>query len=224
MVSQVIAFDIYGTIINLDGMVPHLETVFGARAQEASQLWREKQVEYSFRRALMRTYVDFDICTAQALTYISLRMGVSLKDEEKRKLLHAYLRLPVFPDVNEALKSLENAGHTLVALTNGTENSVRSLLDRCALTSHLKAIISVETIETFKPNPAVYRHLVRRVRKPKKKVWLVSSNPWDVIGAKAYGLKCVWLRRSPAHIFDSWEFSPDIVITALGELCHELPR
>lgn len=221
-VRRVIAFDIYGTVIDLDGLVDELTKVFEAQTKEAARLWREKQIEFSFRRALMRRYENFDVCTAQALTYVSERMDVSLSDNDKRKLLDAYLRLPAFPDVQPAFESLRAAGHTLVALTNGAERSVRALLYHVALIPYFDAIISTDKIGTFKPNPAVYEHLVTSVRKPKERIWFVSSNSWDVIGAKACGLKSVWLKRDPASVFDPWEYVPDIIVTSLEELCGEL--
>lgn len=220
----VIAFDIYGTVIDPEGMIEHLKKAFGERAKEAAQLWREKQIEFTFRRALMRKYVNFDVCTAQALTYVGTRLGVALDDDEKRVLLKLYLRLPAFPDVKNAIGSLREAGYTLVALTNGTEESVRALLRNAGLIQYFETIISVDTIETFKPNPAVYEHLVRSVDRPKESVWLVSSNAWDVIGAKAYGLKTAWLRRDPSRIFDPWEFSPDLIVNNLEKLRAELPQ
>jgi 2-haloacid dehalogenase len=221
---RVIAFDIYGTVIDPEGMAEHLEKAFGAEAKEATQLWREKQIEFSFRRALMRKYVNFDVCTAQALTYVSARLGVPLDDDDKRALLDSYLHLPAFPDVKIALESLRDAGYTLVALTNGTEKSVRALLTHAALIQYFEAIVSADTIQTFKPNPAVYEHLVQSVKRPKETLWLISSNPWDVIGAKSYGLKAAWLQRNPSRIFDPWEFSPDVTVNSLEKLRHELPQ
>ena len=223
-VPEVVAFDIYGTVIDTDGMAAHLEKAFGAKAQEATRLWREKQLEFSFRRGLMRKYVNFDVCTAQALTYVTERMRVHLNERDRGVLLDSYLRLPAFPDVKPALESLRDAGYTLMALTNGPEKSIRALLCHAGLILYFEAIISVDEIMTFKPNPAVYEHLVRSVRRPKEKVWLVSGNPWDVIGAKAYGLKSVWLQRDPARIFDPWEFLPDVIVTSMEKLCADLPR
>jgi 2-haloalkanoic acid dehalogenase type II len=219
---RVIAFDIYGTIIDTDGMAAHLENRFGARAKEAARVWREKQIEFSFRRALMRKYVNFDTCTAQALTYVSKQMDVNLDENDKLALLDSYLRLPAFPDVKSALESLTQARCRLVALTNGTEKSVRALLSHADLIQYFHSIVSVDSIQTFKPNPDVYEHLVRSVRRPKEDIWLVSSNSWDVIGAKAHGLKSVWLQRGPARMFDPWEFSPDLIVTSLEKLRHEM--
>ena len=223
-VPRVIAFDIYGTVIDPAGIVAHLEKAFGAQAKEAARLWREKQIEFSFWRALMHKYENFDVCISQALTYVSERMHVHLSDNSKRVLLDAYLRLPAFPDVKTAFESLRDAGYTLVALTNGVEKSVRALLHHAELMPYFEAIITADKIETFKPNPAVYEQLVTSIRRPKEKIWLVSSNPWDVIGAKAYGLKSAWLQRDRARIFDPWEYSPDVIVASLEKLCDELPQ
>jgi 2-haloacid dehalogenase len=223
-ILRVIAFDIYGTLIDLDGMASHLEEVFGAQAKEAALLWRGKQIEFSFRRGLMQKYVSFDVCTAQALTYVSEHIGVPLGENVRRALLDAYLHLPAYPDVKPAFESLTNAGYTLMAATNGTERSVRVLLRHAELFRYFQTIFSVDSIQTFKPNPAVYEQLVHAANTSKKEIWFVSGNPWDVIGAKACGLKSVWLRRDAARIFDPWEFSPDLIVTSLEMLCDELAR
>ena len=220
--TRVIAIDVYGTIIDIGALEVRLEEAFGARANEAARLWREKQIEFSFRRGLMRKYVNFDVCTRQALLYVSQQMAVGLGEGQRRELLAAHLCLPVFPGVKDALQALAERGGTLVALTNGTEKSVRAVLTQADIIDCFEKIISVDAIRTFKPDPAVYEHLVRSVRRPKEMVWLVSSNPWDVIGGKAYGLKAVWLQRDSARAFDPWEFAPDLTIRSLDGLCAEL--
>ncbi len=219
---RVIALDVYGSIIDVGALETCLKGPFGARAKEVSRLWREKQLEFSFRRGLMRKYVNFDVCARQALTYVSQQTGISLGKEEERALCAAHLRLPAFPGVKNGLRMLKEGGNTLVALTNGTERSVRAALRHADIMGMFRGIISVDAIRIFKPDPAVYRHLVRSVRRRKEKVWLVSGNPWDVIGAKACGLKAVWLQRDPACTFDPWEFSPDITVSNLEQLCDAL--
>ena len=123
----VLAFDVYGTLIDPYSMEEHLRRVFGAKAKEAAELWREKQVEFSFRRALMQKYVNFDTCTAQALVYVCGRLGVTLSGEENQALLAQYLCLPAFSDVASGLKLLLEQGHRIVAFSNGTKSSVRRL-------------------------------------------------------------------------------------------------
>src|SRR6266567_8214413 len=112
---SVLAFDVYGTLIDPFRMEDHLRAVFGERAREATELWRSKQLEYSFRRALMKKYENFDVCTAQALKFVSRQLGVSLEEETVRSLLEEYLRLPAYPDVPRALEQLEARGFKIVA-------------------------------------------------------------------------------------------------------------
>ena len=217
------ALDVYGTLVDPAGMALRLGASFGARAQVAAQLWSEKQLEYTFRRALMRKYADFDVCTLQALRYVSASLSVTLDEAEEHALLEAYLHLPAFTDVRDGLAMLRRAGYRLVALTNGTLHSARSVLQNAGISEFLEDVLSVEPIATFKPDPAVYALLEKLSAGRAEPAWLVSGNPFDVIGAKAAGLRAAWLRRDPQRIFDPWEFSPDLVVRNLEELCQKLP-
>ena len=220
--SIVLAFDVYGTLIDPFHMEEHLRPVFGDRAREASELWRGKQLEYSFRRALMKKYLDFNQCTAQALRFVCSQLGVSVSEETLRALLGQYLRLPAYADVPVALESLAARGFTMVACSNGTESAVRGLLEHAGVLTRFSGIVSVDRIGTFKPDPAVYEYLAAQTRAPKANVWLISSNPFDVIGAKACGLRTAWVQRDPKRAFDPWEFEPDVVVRNLGELSDRL--
>jgi 2-haloacid dehalogenase len=205
-------------------MEVHLQPFFGSQAKRASEIWRDKQIEYSFRRALMGRYVDFDACTAQALVYVSELLGLTLSTADQQALLARYRSLPAFSDAAAALAELEARGYKLVAFSNGTENAVRSLLDQAGLLDRFRAVISVDDVKSFKPDPAVYAHLVQRVRVPAASVWLISSNPFDVIGATSYGLRSAWVRRDKTRIFDPWEFSADLVVGSLLDLPAALDR
>lgn len=219
-----IAFDVYGTLVDTAGIAVALGSSFGARAQSASQLWREKQLEYTFRRALMGRYVDFDTVTVQALRNVAARLDVALDARAEHALLAAYLQLPAFPDVLPGLEMLKRTGRTLVALSNGTERSLTRLLESAGIAGYFASILSVEWVGTFKPAPAVYALLDAVTDRYPQHTWLVSGNPFDVIGAKAQGLSAAWLRRDPRSVFDPWEFSPDIVAGTLPELCRELQQ
>jgi 2-haloacid dehalogenase len=218
----VLAFDVYGTLIDPFHMEEHLRPAFGGRAKEASEVWRSKQIEYSFRRALMKKYQNFDACTAQALRFVGNQFGVALDDETQSRLLEKYLQLPAYPDVSGGLSELQSRGFKIVACSNGTENAVRGLLERAGVLASFSDIVSVDPLRTFKPDPAVYEHLVERTRCEKEKVWLISSNPFDAIGAKACGLRTAWVQRDPKRIFDPWEFEVDIVVHSLTELGDKL--
>jgi 2-haloacid dehalogenase len=220
--APVLAFDVYGTLINPFHMEEHLRALFGEKAREASELWRSKQIEFSFRRALMKKYRDFNVCTAQALQYVGAQLGVALSAKTQRSLLRQYLQLPAYRDVPGALDRLQARGLTLVACSNGTEAAVRGLLKGAGVLARFSKIVSVDKLRTFKPDPAVYEHLANQVRNGKKNVWMISSNPFDVIGAKACGLRTVWVQRDPKRVFDPWEFKPDLVIPTLEELPERL--
>jgi 2-haloacid dehalogenase len=216
--NPVLAFDVYGTLIDPFHMEEHLRVAFGEKAKIASELWRAKQIEYSFRRALMKKYRDFNECTAQALRFVSAQFGVFLSEEAHAKLMSNYLRLPAYPDVPGALEELAARGFTIAACSNGTEDAVRGLLDHAGVLPRFSRIVSVDPIRTFKPDRAVYELLVAELRVPKETVWLISSNPFDVIGAKACGLRTAWVQRDRKRVFDPWEYEPDLVVHGLAEL------
>src|SRR5579863_9751099 len=116
--KPVLAFDVYGTLIDPFRMEDHLRAAFGEKAKEASELWRSKQIEYSFRRALMKKYRNFDACTAQALRFVSAQLGISLSEETQETLLSKYLELPAYPDASGALDELAAQGFTIAACSN----------------------------------------------------------------------------------------------------------
>jgi 2-haloacid dehalogenase len=216
--NPVLAFDVYGTLIDPFHMEEHLRPAFGEKAREASELWRNKQIEYSFRRALMKKYLPFGECTALALRFVSAQLGISLSEEAQANLMSKYPQLPAYGDVTAALDECAARGFTIAACSNGTENAVRASLDHAGILSRFSKIVSVDPIRTFKPDPAVYDYLVAELRAPREKVWLISSNPFDVIGANACGLRTAWVQRDPKRIFDPWEFRPDLVVHGLADL------
>ena len=220
----VLGFDVYGTLVDPFGMERQLETLFGDRGSAISALWRQKQLEYSFRRGLMRCYEDFDACTDRALTFATKTFKVELSDAARRQLLTDYLNLPAFSDVLSALETLKALGFRLLAFSNGVEKSLRGLLGNAGILSYFEGVVSVDGIKTFKPNPDVYAYLVSRVDCSREETWLVSSNPFDVIGAKAAHLKAAWVKRNPEAVFDPWEFEPDIVVGDLTALAAALGR
>jgi 2-haloacid dehalogenase len=217
-VKPALALDVYGTLIDPFSMENNLRASFGDRAREASELWRAKQLEYSFRRALMKKYVPFDVCTAQALRFVAAQFGVSLSTETEERLLARYRHLPAYPDVPGALDELASKGFEIIAFSNGTVRSVRGALDHAAILQRFSKIVSADAIRTFKPDPAVYEHLVAEVQAPRENLWVISSNPFDVIGAKACGLRTVWVQRDSKRVFDPWEFAGDVIVHGLTEL------
>ncbi|HVF02047.1 MAG TPA: haloacid dehalogenase type II [Rubrobacteraceae bacterium] len=217
-----IGFDVYGTLVDPLQMNTRLEPLAGELSGRLAALWREKQLEYTFRRGLMREYEDFDVCTRQALLFAAGALGVKLSEQERERLIEEYRSLSLFPDVIPGVKALKERSLTLVAFSNGVESTVRALLARAGALPHLQDVISVDDLKTFKPDPDVYRYLTRRLGTEPSETWLVSSNPFDVIGAKAVGLKTAWVRRNPDTQFDPWGIEPDLVVTDLESLAAKL--
>jgi 2-haloacid dehalogenase len=213
-----IAFDIYGTLINPHGVVDELERHLGDSAQAFSNVWRDKQLEYSFRRGLMRCYANFPTCTRQALDYTDSLLQTSLDDSVKDSLMELYRKLPAFDDVPASLRALSDQGLRLFGFSNGTADAVSGLLQHAQIDEFFEGVVSVDDIQTFKPDPDVYRHFAKVTATDMDRCWLVSSNAFDVIGAISVGMKAAWLQRSDSVVFDPWEIEPTCIIHRLDEL------
>ncbi len=201
-------------------MVELLRKHAGNLAEPLSTLWRQKQLEYSFRRGLMRAYRDFRVCTSSALDYACLTFSVSLSEDERNMLLEAYRKLPAFGDVSAGLKQAQEAGLRLFAFSNGTASDVGQLLDNAGISGFFLDIISVDELHSFKPDPSVYHHFLSRANAKGKDAWMVSANPFDVIGAAAAGMQSLWVQRSRELIMDPWESGPNLTISSLAEVAH----
>lgn len=221
--SRVLAFDVYGTLINTHGVIEELEKRIGDQAPAFSQRWRDRQLEYAFRRGLMGAYADFAQCTREALEYVDRASGTRLSDTDKERLMATYTRLPAFPDAADALARMAGSSKLrCVAFSNGSREAVSNLLEQARILQHFDDIISVEEVKRFKPDPAVYAHLRTRLDANAGDTWLISSNPFDVIGAKHAGLHAAWVRRSAEAPFDPWGDEPDLTVSNLDELMDRL--
>lgn len=217
-----LAFDVYGTLIDTQGVVGALQELIGERAPAFARAWREKQLEYSFRRGLMQHYVDFAICTAQALDYCCQTQGLRLPATERESLLATYKTLPAFDDVPEALSRLATSEYRLFAFSNGTCEAVELLLHSAGIREYFQGVVSVDDLRSFKPNPAVYCHFLREAGATGESAWLISGNPFDVIGARSAGMHAAWVQHDPAMVFDPWGIEPDLTVAGLDELANRL--
>ncbi len=216
--TTTIAFDVYGTLIDTHGVVSKLQEIIGENAINFSQTWREKQLEYSFRRGLMQNYENFAVCTSQALEYTAAYYNIPLTQEQKDELLDIYRTLPAFADTTEGLTRLKSAGYRLYAFSNGSKEAIETLLVAAGLREFFVEVVSVDDLKSFKPNPAVYCHFLRKSGATGNDAWLISSNPFDIIGAISAGLKAAWVKRSEGAIFDPWGIDPTITVRNLIEL------
>ncbi len=222
MMKKAIGFDVYGTLVDPVEMGQHLKSHIGDKARAFGLLWHEKKVEYAFRRALMQQYEDFSICTLQALRYCMQVFNIELSEEVQKQLVSKFANLDAFPDVIPGLIKLHEQGHTLAAFSNGPETAVRKLLSNATVLPFLDDVISVDDLKTYKPNPAVYQYLMQRTESTHDNGWMISSNPWDVIGAKAAGMKVAWIKREPDKVFDPWGIEPDLIVKDLVELSEQI--
>jgi 2-haloacid dehalogenase len=217
-----LAFDVYGTLIDTHGVIAALKKHVGDKASEFSRTWREKQLEYSFRRGLMRSYENFAVCTSNALEYTAAYFDVPLDRKDKEELMSTYLVLPAFDDVTEGLARAQKSGFRMFAFSNGSRQAVEKLLTQARIRDNFIDVVSVDEIKSYKPNPDVYRHFLQRAGSSGNDSWLVSSNPFDVIGAVSSGMKSAWVRRSPEAIFDPWGIEPTLTVNSLLNLAEQI--
>ena len=220
--ASTLAFDVYGTLIDTHGVVESLQPLLGERAQAFSNLWREKQLEYSFRRGLMQNYETFAVCTRQALVYACQAFRLALAPPQIEALLEVYKTLPAYGDAREGLELAKAAGFRLFAFSNGSAEAVEGLLQHAGLRELLHGVVSVDEVRSFKPNPGVYAHFLRRAGVSGGEAWLVSGNPFDVLGAVSAGMRAAWVKRSPEALFDPWGVEPTLVVTSLTNLVEGL--
>ena len=216
--TTTLAFDLYGTLVDTNGVVPRLRGIVGDRAEAFSRTWRDKQLEYSFRRGLMRDYADFAVCTSDALDFTCSHYGMPLGAEQRRAVLEIYSMLPAYAGVRDALDGLRAAGFRLYVLSNGSSEAVETVLTGAGIRDLFLGVVSAEDLKTFKPDPAVYRHFLKKTGASLSSTWLVSSNPFDVVGAVSAGMRAVWVQRSPEAIFDPWGTEPTVTVASLHEL------
>ena len=217
-----LAFDVYGTLIDTHGVIAALASHLGPRAAEFSRAWRDKQLEYSFRRGLMQHYESFAVCTSQALEYTCAQFGSPLDEVTRGELLGAYRTLPAFEDAQEGLTRCKKAGFRLFAFSNGRADAVEALLAQAGIREYFLDVVSVDEVKSFKPNPGVYAHFLRRAGATGSEAWLISGNPFDVIGARSAGLRAAWVRRSPEALFDPWGIEPTLTVTSLLDLAARI--
>jgi 2-haloacid dehalogenase len=217
-----IGFDVYGTLVDPLGISVELRRFVGEDADRVAHLWRSTQLEYTWRRSLMGRYAPFSVCTAQALDLAARSLGHQLSSGATANLLQMYRRLPAFPEASASLDRIRQRGHRMVAFSNGEADFVRAVLSNSALITRLEDVVSIDEIKVYKPAPSVYRHLASRMGDEVRATWLVSSNPFDVIGAKAAGLRAAWVRRDPGAIFDPWGIDPDLIVSDLFDLSERL--
>jgi len=220
--AMTLGFDVYGTLIDTHGIIVTLEKFVGNKAAEFSRAWRDKQLEYSFRRGLMQNYENFAVCTGNAFDYTASFFNVSFKQRDKEEILAAYRTLPAFDDVETGLDLARESGYRMFAFSNGSADAVEALLKNAGIREYFIGVVSTDEMKSYKPNPGVYSHFLRRAGAMGSDAWLVSSNPFDVIEAVSSGMRAAWVKRSPEAVFDPWGIEPTITVTSLSSLSEQV--
>lgn len=206
-------FDAYGTLFDVHSVQARCEEFWPGRGTALSQLWRAKQLEYTWQRSLMGRYEPFSLVTREALEYACAALGLALDAARAEALLDEYRRLAVYPDAREALARL--ASQRRAILTNGSPDMIEPLVAQSGLS--FDAVLSVHELRIYKPAPQVYRLAVERLAVPAADIVFVSANCWDALGATAFGLRAVWINRTGAPV-DRLGAAPERIVTSLAAL------
>jgi 2-haloacid dehalogenase len=192
---SIFVFDAYGTLFDVHAAIAHFRGQAGPDADRMSEIWRAKQLEYTWTLTLAGHYADFWTLTARALDYALARVP-SVDKGLRPQLLDAYFKLDAFPDAREALRLLKTQGHRTGILSNGSPAMLDGAVAAAGLGPVLDGVLSVDVLKIFKPRPEVYRLVNEHYRCASEEVTFVSSNRWDVMAAVSVGFRGVWVNRA----------------------------
>jgi 2-haloacid dehalogenase len=190
---KAVVFDAYGTLYDVQSVAAVTEQCFPGYGEIVTQIWRIKQLEYTWLRSLMRRYEDFSVVTRDSLAYTLKCLGLKYDTGAFERIMQKYLHLDLYPDAMATLSALK--GNKLAILSNGSPDMLSALVKNSGLDRVLDATISVDAKKIFKPSPDAYTLIESTLGIPPAEVLFISSNPWDACGAKAFGLNVAWIER-----------------------------
>jgi len=190
---KAVVFDAYGTLYDVQSVAAVTEAAFPGYGDIVTQIWRIKQLEYSWLRSLMRRYEDFSVITRDSLAYTLKVVGLKYDSDVFERIMEKYLHLDLYPDATATLAAMKD--RKLAILSNGSTDMLTTLVRNSGLDRVLDATISIDSQKIFKPSPDAYSLIEIRLGVPPAEVLFVSSNPWDACGAKAFGLNVAWIER-----------------------------
>jgi 2-haloacid dehalogenase len=215
-------FDAYGTLFDVHSAVGKFSERLGEVSDQVSNIWRTKQLEYTWLRSLMKKHADFWQVTQDALDY-ALDVFNIMDKQLRNDLINAYLELECYPEVPDTLVKLKDSGQQIAILSNGSPTMLETVVKSSGLEDLVRTILSIEMVGIFKPDPAVYQLAVDRLGVKAAEIVFMSSNAWDAVGATAFGLRVAWINRF-AQRPERLPFQPDIEIKTLDELPGLLSR
>lgn len=216
---KAVVFDAYGTLYNVHSVIQKCEEFYPGKSTQISQIWRQKQLEYSWLRSLMGRYQDFLLLTGDALRYALEELSLQYNEETIKEILNIYLHLEPYPEVIEALEAFRP--RKLVILSNGSPQMLNELIVNTSLNEHLDDILSVDSLKIYKPKPEVYTLAVENLGVRKNEILFVSSNGWDVAGSKSFGFIVGWVNRLNKPV-EKLGVEPDYIVSNLMELAKKI--
>ncbi len=218
MAHSIYVFDAYGTLFDVHAAVRKHSAALGPDAALLSDIWRQKQLEYSWVRSLMGKYLDFWSLTELALDFAFSKVPSAdsvLRDD----LLKAYETLDAYPEVPDVLRSLKAGGAQTAILSNGAPSMLRSAVDSAGIADLLDDVLSVDELRVFKTDERTYDMVTTAFRVFPEAVSFQSSNRWDVAGATKFGFRTVWINRT-AQPDEYADLSPAAVLPSLEGLAQ----
>ena len=216
--TRAIVFDAYGTLYDVQTVADAVEDAFPGRGAYITQVWRLKQLEYSWLRSMMGRYEDFWTVTRDALRYTLATLGIEVADGALDDLSRSYDHLKPYADTLAGLDALK--GHRLAILSNGSPAMLGALVRQSGLDHHFEAVLSVDPTRSYKPDPRAYAMVERTLGVPPGEVLFVSCNGFDCVGAKAFGFQVAHIERVPAttlaaEVADASRVGPTTMFKAL---------
>jgi 2-haloacid dehalogenase len=213
---EAVAFDLYGTLLEVASV--------GSAAAEVTDdpaalvdLWRQKQLEYTWLRSLMGRYQDFWATTGDALDYSLDRLGITVDARGRAGLVDAWLSVRTYPEVPDALEAL--GSRRLAVLSNGNPEMLESGLATAGIRGRFEHVLSVDEVGVYKPHPSVYELAVKAFRLAPEQILFVSSNPWDAAGARTFGFRVAWVNRMGLPL-ERLGVTPDLIVADLAAVAE----
>jgi 2-haloacid dehalogenase len=221
MTIKALAFDAYGTIFDVHSVIALCEEFFPGRGAALSQLWRSKQLEYTWLRSLMNAYEDFWHITEAGLTFACASLRLALPDDKRARLMNSYLHLTPYPDVAPALKRLQH--FPLAILSNGAPRMLHDVVANARLSADFKHLLSVDSVKIFKPHASVYQLAPDTFGVAANEIGFVSSNGWDIAGASHFGFTTFWINRHKQPV-EALGKGPYRIVSTLHDVADELEK
>lgn len=193
MTIKAVVFDAYGTLYDVQSVAAVTDKAFPGYGEIITQIWRMKQLEYTWLRSLMRRYEDFSAITRESLAYTLRCLGLKSSPSVFEEIMYKYLHLDLYPDARAALAAMGD--RKLAILSNGSTDMLNALVRNSGLDQVLDATISIDSRKIFKPSPDAYTLIEQNLGVSPSEVLFVSSNPFDACGAKSFGLNVAWIER-----------------------------